>query len=590
MCATAVEPITPQSKQPRSATRAALPPAIGHRLRWIVFAAFAAVILVTVILGLVQKWLWMRELNYSGIFWTLLSIKWVMFGVAAVSAFLFLWINLRIAAKAIGDLVRESPSSRIGEASEDAARRINIDLSSRLVLFVMDVAAIFVSVIFAISISAQWDTYLRFRYGGSFGVADPLFKVDLGFYFFRLPFYEFLQGSLIFLTVAALAIVSGFVLLELQQSGRSQNFKIRPNTARHLAVLLFILSATFGWGFYLDHYELVYSTLGVVYGAGYTAAHVTNIVLWGMVGTSVLACGLIALTAFRPRARLLAIGISAYGLLYVLGVLALPQLVQAFVVRPSELSRETPYLKDYIEFTRNAYKLNVIQETAYPALTDLTPDVIARNQDTIQNIRLWDSRPLLQTYQQTQAIRLYYQFYNVDTDRYHLADGYHQVMLSTRELAAELPAQAQTWVNENLQFTHGYGLVMNSVSKTIGGGFPQYLIKDIPPVSQYGGLNTTQPAIYYGEVSPGYKIVSTGIKEFDYPKGNENVYTSYRGAAESRWTAFGRGSCLPGRKKTSIFCSPLISRHKAKFRSGGASRNACRKLRHSCCSTRTRML
>ena len=284
MCATAVEPITPQSKQPRSTTRAALPPSIGHRLRWIVFAAFAAVILVTVILGLVQKWLWMRELNYSGIFWTLLSIKWVMFGVAAVSAFLFLWINLRIAARAIGDLVRESRSSKIVEAPEDAARRINIDLSSRLVLFVMDVAAIIVSVVFAISISAQWDTYLRFRYGGSFGVADPLFKVDLGFYFFRLPFYELLQGSLIFLTVAALAIVSGFVLLELQQSGNNNNFKIRPNTARHLAVLLFILSATFGWGFYLDHYELVYSTLGVVYGAGYTAAHVTRIVLWGMVG------------------------------------------------------------------------------------------------------------------------------------------------------------------------------------------------------------------------------------------------------------------------------------------------------------------
>ena len=228
MCATAVEPITPQSKQPRSSTRAVLPPSIGHRLRWIVFAAFAAVILVTVILGLVQKWLWMRELNYSGIFWTLLSIKWVMFGVAAVSAFLFLWINLRIAARAIGDLLRESPPSKIIEASEDAARRINIDLGSRLVLFVMDIAAIFASVVFAISISAQWDTYLRFRYGGSFGVADPLFKVDLGFYFFRLPFYELLQGSLIFLAVAALAIVSAFVLLELQQSATTITSKFAP--------------------------------------------------------------------------------------------------------------------------------------------------------------------------------------------------------------------------------------------------------------------------------------------------------------------------------------------------------------------------
>jgi uncharacterized membrane protein (UPF0182 family) len=530
MCATAVEPITPRSNKPPSSTGTASPPSTGHRLRWIIFAAFATVILVSVILGFVQKWLWMRELHYSGIFWTLFSVKWVMFGATAVFAFLFLWANLRIAARALGDLLKESPAKKAIGTKEEIARKINIDLSSRLVIFIMDVSAIFVAVLFAISISAQWDTYLRFRYGGSFGVMDPLFKVDLGFYFFRLPFYELLQGGLIFLTVAALALVSGVVLVELQQASMNNSFKIRPSTGRHLAVLLFLLSATFGWGFYLDHYELVYSTLGVVYGAGYTAAHVTNVVLWGMVGLSVLACGLIALTAFRPRARLLAYGMGAYSLLYILGVLVLPQLVQAFVVRPSELSRETPYLKDYIAFTRNAYNLNAIQETAYPALTDLTPEVIARNQDTVQNIRLWDSRPLLQTYQQTQAIRLYYQFYNVDTDRYHLSDGYHQVMLSSRELASELPTQAQTWVNENLQFTHGYGLVMNFVSKTIGGGFPQYLSKDIPPVSPYQSLNTTQPAIYYGEVSPGYKIVSTGIKEFDYPKGNENVYTSYQGS------------------------------------------------------------
>jgi len=173
----------------------------------------------------------------------------------------------------------------------------------------------------------------------------------------------------------------------------------------------------------------------------------------------------------------------------------------------------------------------VIQETAYPALTDLTPDVdreesghhpehsslgftsivansISRRRRFASTTSFITSIPIVTIWQ----------------------TAIHQVMLSTRELAAELPAQAQTWVNENLQFTHGYGLVMNSVSKTIGGGFPQYLIKDIPPVSQYGGLNTTQPAIYYGEVSPGYKIVSTGIKEFDYPKGNENVYTSYQGS------------------------------------------------------------
>ena len=143
--------------------------------------------------------------------------------------------------------------------------------------------------------------------------------------------------------------------------------------------------------------------------------------------------------------------------------------------------------------------------------------MLARNEDTIQNIRLWDARPLLQTYQQTQAIRLYYQFYNVGVDRYHLADGYHQVMLATRELSPQLPAQAQTWVNQYLQFTHGYDVVMNFVSKKVGGGFPQYLIENVPAEAAYG-LNITQPAIYYGESMPGYRIVATGIKEFDYPQ------------------------------------------------------------------------
>jgi uncharacterized membrane protein (UPF0182 family) len=189
---------------------------------------------------------------------------------------------------------------------------------------------------------------------------------------------------------------------------------------------------------------------------------------------------------------------------------------------------ETPYLKYYIDSTRNAFQLGSIVETSYPALSDLTPEVMARNEDTIQNIRLWDARPLLQTFSQTQAIRLYYQFYDVATDRYHLADGYHQVMLSTRELSNELPAGAQTWVNQYLQFTHGNGLVMNFVSKTAGSGVPEYLLENVPAESNFG-LNISQPAIYYGQSMSGYRIVDTAIKEFDYPKGNDNVYASYAG-------------------------------------------------------------
>ena len=366
----------------------------------------------------------------------------------------------------------------------DAAAQAGIDFSPRLLKLAVVVISAGVALFFAVGFYAQWDTYLRFRYGGSFGVSDPLFGVDVGFYVFHLPFYGLLQTSLMLLTVLALAaVLLTYVFFGLLRVSGNGKIAADGTATSHLSVLLFILVANWGFGLYLDHYNLVYSTLGIVYGAGYTADHLTRIALWIMVAVSAAACALLALNFFRPRFSALLVGSGIYVALYVVGILLLPAVFQKFFVQPSELALETPYLKNHIEFTRKAYQLGAIQETSYPALADLTSAVIARNQDTIQNIRLWDSRPLLQTYQQTQAIRLYYQFYNVGVDRYHLADGYHQVMLATRELSPDLPAKAQTWVNQYLQFTHGYGVVMNFVSKKVGGGFPKYLLENIPAES-----------------------------------------------------------------------------------------------------------
>jgi len=528
MNATAVERIKQPETEPSDDVHRILPPSTVFLVKWGFFALVGIGIVLSVVLGLVQKWLWMRQLDYVGIFWTILSVKWGIFGVTLIISVLYLWLNLRFAAKNIDLVDGESFFNKAFKHPVDASRTINVVVSPQLLVFAIDFAIVVLSLIFAMSVSSQWDTYLRFRYGGSFGVADPLFGIDLGFYVFRLPFYELVQGSITVLTVSALAILTFCSIFGVSQSKSSGKITVPDGARKHFMVLLFILVANLGWGFVLDHYELVYSTLGVVHGAGYAAAHVTRVALWVMTGASALACVLLAISFFRARTKHIVAGIVTYAGLYVVAVLALPFLFQTFVVKPNELSLETPYLNHYIDYTRRAYKLDGIQETAYPALADLTPDVIARNEDTIQNIRLWDTRPLLQTYQQTQAIRLYYEFYNVNVDRYHLADGFHQVMLSPRELASQLPAQAQTWVNENLEFTHGEGMVMNFVSSSTGGGLPQYLLENVPAKSQYG-LTITQPAIYFGNVAPGYKIVNTGIKEFDYPKGNENVYASYQG-------------------------------------------------------------
>ena len=484
--------------------RAAEPPAwLGKTLKWLFPVAALLFIALIAIPGFLQKWLWMRQLDYTAIFWTLFSVKVGLICIAFAFAFLFLWLNLRQAAKSVTVLAGSDAMPPVGSTPEASESRLKAILLVRhIVVRGAALLVAMVAAIFATSFYAQWDTWLRFHYGGAYGLGDPVFGVDLGFYLFRLPWYELLQSSLVILTLLAIMTVAcHYAYFGLLRFTGRRRIETANHVVQHLSILLFILVAAFGWGYYLDRFDLLYSTTGVVYGVGYTAGHVTLPALWAMTGVSAVACILLLLNAFRPRWRAMAIGIVAYNGLYVIGIMLIPALFQKFVVQPNELKLETPYLKNYIEFTRKAYKLDAIQETAYPALADLTPAVLARNQDTIQNIRLWDKRPLLQTYQQTQAIRLYYKFYNVDVDRYHLADGYHQVMLSTRELSPELPAQARTWVNQNLQFTHGDGLVMNFVSKSIGGGFPKYLIENVPPESSFG-LNVTQPAIYYGEACP----------------------------------------------------------------------------------------
>jgi uncharacterized membrane protein (UPF0182 family) len=528
------KPLIPAAKAPHRTLRLAL--------QMVIPAAMLVVIAIGLITGYLQKWLWMSQLHYDGIFWTLLAVQWTMYAVAFAVVFLFLSLNLRQALLNGGIPAGRGlmPQALLPRRAAAAGGREESDLSLELTPHLLHativIASLAIAWLAAEIFFGQWDTWLRFRYGGAFGVTDPLYGVDVGFYIFQLPFYRMLQTSVMLLTILAIGGVSTiyacFETLRLSTASRraaSGSSAPAGRATSHLAVLLFILMADWGCGFLLDHYQLVYSTMGVVYGAGFTADHVTRFALWGMFALSVLGCALLAVNVVRPRPRQMLVGGALYVALYLAAIVAVPTLVQKFIVQPSELALETPYLRHYIDYTRRAYDLTTVQETSYPALADLTPAVITRNQDTIGNIRLWDARPLLAMFQQTQAIRLYYQFYNVAVDRYHLADGYHQVMLATRELSQELPAAAQTWVNESLEFTHGYGLVMNLVSKTVGSGFPQYLLENVPATST-AGLSITQPAIYYGQATPGYRIVSTATREFDYPKGNDNVYSSYAGS------------------------------------------------------------
>jgi uncharacterized membrane protein (UPF0182 family) len=488
-----------------------------------VWLALAAAIVIALILfastaDWLVEWFWMRHLGYENVFWKLVSIKLGWFGLAFAVVFLYFWINLLWVIRNVWrNLAR-------GDLIPLDGKEILFKWAKLISLLISCIPAL----IFAEIFYAQWDNYLRFRWGGSFGLSDPILGADVGFYTFHLPFYEVIQNSLIGLTLITLlaAFVAYRVLGIMPLRWRGPRRDWTP--VAHVSILFALFTFAWAWGYYLDRYELLFSTLGVVYGAGYTMDHVNQVGLWMMLFASIALGTLVLANLYIRRFKSIFIGVGGYFVLYFIVLLLLPGLIQKFKVEPSELELETPYLKHNIDFTRKAYQLDAIEIRKYPALSELTLDEISNHQETLQNIRLWDWRPLLDTYRQTQEIRLYYEFYGVDVDRYHLEDGYHQVMLSARELAPQLPEKARTWVNEHLQFTHGYGLVMNFVSKESGGGLPLYIIENIPPESHYG-LTVEQPAIYYGEKMPGYRIVATGIKEFDYPRGEQNVYASYQG-------------------------------------------------------------
>ena len=493
----------------------------------IIISLIAAAIILFIFLimasGLIQQWLWMTQVGYLNIFWKLLSIKWSLAGLSFLIVFLYTWLNFRFAAAAT---VASPPVVRDDSPMD---YRPGIELSPRILRSGGLVIAVLIGLIFTLSYYSEWDKYLRFYYGSAVGQPDPIFGKDIGFYLFQLPFYELIQKGMMGLALTTLIITlitySYFGVLRLS---RGQIPQVSKKVVGHLSILLIFLIIVWGWGYYLDRFELLYSTTGVVYGVGYTADNISIYTLWIMMFASVLLAVVVAIGFFTRRFKMLPISVLGYFVLYFIVIIILPGLVQKFKVQPSELELELPYLKHNIEFTRKAFQLDQINEVVYPALSDLTLDDISKNKDTIDNIRIWDWRPILQTYRQTQEIRLYYEFYQVDVDRYHLEDGYHQVMLSARELSAELPPKARTWVNKYLQFTHGYGLVMNFVSKKDPGGLPDYIIDNIPPESQFR-IKVDRPSIYYGENTPDYRIVATKIKEFDYPKGNRNVYTSYQG-------------------------------------------------------------
>jgi uncharacterized membrane protein (UPF0182 family) len=478
--------------------------------------------------------LWLGALGYEGVFWTLRLLKVGFFLIAFVPLFLWFWINLSLLSRrldlgtmigVVGRYLRQrtgAVGAYLGgtdDHEEETPSRagVHAPLAAGGALF------------FGLAFAAGWDILLQLWWAGDYGRADPIFGHDVGFYLFTLPFLELVQTSLVAATLLTLGgVTTGYLRAGAMRVDWKRGIEAPPAVLLHFGINVALFLGAWAWGYYLDRYALLQSTRGVVHGAGYTDVFVVQPALWIVLGATVA----LAVAALYPAVlRNLRVAVAAGGgYLVILGVplFIAPWAVQAFKVEPNELELETPFLRHNIAFTRDAFGIDGIKERSYAAFDELTPQDLRRNRQTIDNIRLWDWRPLTQTVRQLQRIRTYYEFNDVDVDRYQVDGAYRQVMVAARELSNDLPDQAETWVNRHLQYTHGYGLAMNLAAKKSDQGVPEFLVKDLPP-SAVGGLAVTQPAIYYGEENTGYRIVSTAVKEFDYPKGDENVYTHYRG-------------------------------------------------------------
>ncbi len=467
-------------------------------------------------------YLWYAEVGYTSVFWTPIVAK-LLVGLFFAMVFFAVFYGSLWSARRISPRLLPVSDSKEGNVFEWATRR---RWPGRLMLAVSLVIAVIIGAVY----STRWEQVLLFLNRNDFGYTDPLFGKDASFFVFTLPLWSTLVnfvGITLFMTLFATTFVyAADRALVMKADNR---IAPAPHVKAHLSVLLAPVMLAKAGDYMLQTWKLNYSTRGPTFGACYTDVHASLPVLHFLAIVSVIAAAVILLNIRFKGWRLPVVAIGVMILTWALAGKAYPAIIQQYRVSPNEISAETPYIIDNIEATRWAFGVDRLTEVSLQADAGLTAADVVANSDTIDNVRLWEPRPALSTYSQIQEIRLYYSFTDVDVDRYVIDGEYRQVLISARELdQSRLQEQSRTWVNQHLTYTHGYGFVLSPVNEAGGDGLPVLLVKDIPPLSDTD-LEISRPEIYYGELSNPYVVVGTTNPEFDYPRGDSNVFTAYEG-------------------------------------------------------------
>jgi uncharacterized membrane protein (UPF0182 family) len=470
--------------------------------------------------------LWFKSLGYEEVFWTARGMQWGIFaGFFALTFLILLGIYTALKQAHLADLPRDHIIIIAGQ---------EVKLSLRPVLRILSIGgSLVIAFITGGAMTSEWQTLALWWYAprDAGSMADPIFGRPLGFYLFTLPAWQLITGWLLTLSIIACVLAVVFLLVSGSSralSGSRSSLSQLPWRGLSIAVSFLLLIVAMRA--YLGRFELLFEHHTIFDGVTYTDAHVT---LTGMlVVCAALALGaLIAFAGgvFAPRGRWLILSVLPAIVCYVVvGIVG--WYVSSFLVKPNELVREQPYITNNIAMTRQAYGLDRFLQREFPAETTVNATDPANNQATLSNIRLWDWHALQDTLRQMQEIRTYYDFPDVDIDRYSINGSISEVMLAARELRQDkLPESSQNWINQKLIYTHGYGLTMNTVNGFTTEGRPTLLLSNMPVQSTVPGLNVTRPEIYFGEQTNTDVYVKTNQQEFNYPQGDTNNLTSYQG-------------------------------------------------------------
>ncbi len=491
------------------------------------------------ILSFYIDWLWFESHGFTSVLWTVL-VSQIGFGLlTGVLFFLFTFGFLNQVYK---------KTSHLPILLSDQVRREVplLDFMAGNLKLLIFAAPLVLSVMTGLVMAQQWETLLQYLNASPYGEVDPIFGKDISFYFFTLPLW-LLVKSLLWETMIVLSLGVGLIyffkrFIYVGPTG----VVLLPDARRTLSGIAGLFFLLFASEFYLQRYELLTAGGDLIAGIGFSDDKGAIPVLYILMVTSFVGAFFSFFGFVRPGMK--KVVMSAVGLAVVFFVANLyPKILQKFIVLPNELVKETPYIEHTIAGALTAYGLSQTETHELSGSASLTAESIRQNAITIENVRLWDQEPLLDTLGQIQEIRTYYQFQSVDNDRYQINGDYRQTLLSPRELlSSNLPNR--TWINEHLTFTHGYGVALSPVNQITPEGLPVLFVKDIPPQSNID-MAVTRPEIYFGELANDHVFVNTGTKEFDYPEGEKNVYKNYEGEGGFEVGSFFRKLVLAARFK-----------------------------------------